>query len=239
MRKLVIVVLILIAIPVVWYRWNFPTVSYRYRLTVAVEVDGQVHSGSSVIEVQYSFNPKWVPPSWGVYNASVSGQAVLIDLGARGTLVAALHSGTGSGHVGVNADVLAARAFDPAGRSLGSGYPAILEKLRAVSRMQGHRDLTADNLPPFIWFSDVTNPDTARLLKPADFAGVVGDSARLASAEVEITSDPLAIDLDKRLPWYAALKATNGALKVATNGALKVDEILLGYTAFIGNGTLQ
>jgi len=231
MRKLVIFVLILVAIPVVWYWVSFPTVSYRYRLSIAVESDGQVHSGSSVIEVQYQFYPKFLSPIFGVTNERIWGQAVLIDLGARGALVAALHSGTGSGHVGVNADVLAARAFDPAGRSLGPGYPSALEKLRAVSQMRGHVDLTTDNLPPFIWFSDLTNPETARLLNPADFAGVIGDAARLQSAQVEMTTSPIFIDLDKRLPWYGTF--------TATNGVLKADGILLGYTAFIGNGTLQ
>jgi hypothetical protein len=234
MRKIVIVVLILVALILavsygIYSLLDTPTISYRYRLTVAIEVDGQVHSGSSVIGVRYTFNPRWMPPSWGTYNASVSGQAVLIDLGARGTLVAALHSGTGSGHVGANADLLAARAFDPTGRIFGS--PSTLEKIRAVSQMQGHEDLAADNLPPFIWFSDITNPDTAQLLKSADLAGVIGDSARLASAQVEITNLPISVDLNKRLPWYDTMKATNGALKV--------DGILLGYTAFIGNGTLQ
>src|ERR1700728_2429725 len=90
MRKLLIIVLIIIGIPVIWFWVSFPTVSYRYRLTVAVECDGQVHSGSSVIEVLLRFNPKWLPPSGGTYNVFVTGQAVLIDLGARGVLVAAL-----------------------------------------------------------------------------------------------------------------------------------------------------
>ncbi len=55
MRKLAVILVsilvALIAAAVIWYKWNFPTTSYRYRLTVAVEVDGQIHSGSSVIEV--------------------------------------------------------------------------------------------------------------------------------------------------------------------------------------------
>jgi hypothetical protein len=57
MRKVAIIVLILIAISVVWYRISFPVVSYRYRLSVAVEADGQVHTGSSVIEMSTQFWP--------------------------------------------------------------------------------------------------------------------------------------------------------------------------------------
>jgi hypothetical protein len=231
MRKLVIVVLILIAIPVVWYRWNFPTVSYRYRLTVAVEVDGQVHSGSSVIEVQYSFNPKWVPPSWGVYNEYVWGQAVLIDLGARGALVAAL-AGQNYDHISVRAGDLAGRAYQPEAVDL-NGYLPTPERVRALSRMQGRVDLASNNLPAFLWFSNPADLATAKLVRPADFASVIGDSARLVSAQVEMTRDPLVFDLDKRLPIYAALRGppNNGNDYTAPGG------LTLGWRQLISRGT--
>ena len=38
----------------VLYKINYPTYTYRYRMTVNVEVDGQMRSGSSVIEVRVS-----------------------------------------------------------------------------------------------------------------------------------------------------------------------------------------
>ena len=46
---------------------------------------------------------------------------------------------------------------------------------------------------------------TAKIAKPEEFAAVIGDSARLASAQIEITDDPVVIDLDKRLPLYKSL----------------------------------
>lgn len=204
MRKLVIVVLILIAIPVVWYMWNFPTASYRYRLSIAVETDGQVHSGSSVIEVWYGFNPKWVPPAWGVYNVRIEGQAVLIDLGARGALVAAL-AGEFYDRTTVTAEYLAGRAFLPEARDL-NGYVPTLERVRKLSRMQGRADLASDNLPALIWFSDPSNLATAKQVAPENFASIIGDATRLVSAQVEITHDPIVIDIDKKLPAYAALR---------------------------------
>ena len=234
MRKLVIVVLILIAIPVVWYMWNFPTVSYRYRLTVAVEVDGQVHSGSSVIAVQYSFNPKWVPPSWGVYNEYVWGQAVLIDLGAHGALVAAL-GGENYDYCLVNARDLVGRAYEPATarRPCVTGYPRSPEIERELSQKQAPVKLTPDNLPAFIWFADDTNLATAKKVKPEEFASVIGDSARLVSAQLEITHDPLVFDLDKRLPAYAALRGPpNNGNDYRTPGGLT-----LGWRQFISKGT--
>jgi hypothetical protein len=226
MRKFVIIVLILIAIPVIWFWVSFPTATYRYRLIIAVEVDGQVHSGSSVIDVWYRFNPQWVWPLFGVYNMSLQGQAVFVDLGAHGALVASLGKYTDPSSV--EAQDLAGRAYLSFPRRDASGFPVTLQNVSAISQMHGAVDLTPDNLPLFIWFADAANPDTARAVKPADFSTVIGDETRLARAQVEVTQDPIVVDIDKRLPWYNTLKAKNGVLKV--------DGLLLGAGSFIGSG---
>jgi hypothetical protein len=212
------------------------TASYSYRLTIAVEVDGLVHTGSSVIEVSYRFNPEWAAAiaNGSRYSVRITGQAVVVDLTTRGSLVAALHAGTGSGHVGIAADSLAGRAF---------GVLPTPGAVRHISRQQGSVELTPDNLPPFIWFPSLTAPDNAQTVNPANMAGVIGDSARFVSATVEITHDPIVIDFDKRAPWYDALKATNGQLRVGATAtgagrspAGAAGGILLGYTAFVGLG---
>lgn len=151
-----------------WIWASFPTASYRYRLTIAVEANGQVYSGSSVIEVKYTFHPSWF--AGGTFESHVKGQAVLIDMGARSVLLALLHSGTGSGHVGNDADALAGRAFLQFPGRGASGFPVTFDNVRAISRMRGSVDLTLDNLPPFIWLPDVTNPETAVFASPADFS---------------------------------------------------------------------
>ena len=226
MRKFAIIVLILIAIPVVWFWASFPTASYRYRLTIAVEVDGQVYSDSSVIEVWYRFNPQWLWQLFNVYNMRLQGQAVLIDLGTRGTLVASLGKFTDPSSV--EAQDLAGRAYLSFPRRDTSGFAVTLDNVRAISQMHDAMDLTPDDLPLFLWFSDIANPATARVVKPADFSTVIGDETRLARAQVEITHDPIVVDVDKRLPWYNTLKAKNDVLKV--------DGLLLGAGSFVGSG---
>jgi hypothetical protein len=205
MRKSVIIVLILIAAVVTWFKWTFPTASYRYRLTVAVEVDGQVHSGSSVIELWIRFNPRTLWSAVGTYNDGIRGQAALVDLGARGVLVAAL-AGQPRGCT-VDARYLVGRAYEPAAdrKPCVTGYPGSIENERALARKRGPVELTPDNLPAFIWFSDDTNLMTAKIVKPEEFTSVIGDSARLVSTQIEITNDPVIIDLENRLPLYKSL----------------------------------
>lgn len=218
MRKLAIIVLILIGSVIGWYKWSFPTVSYRYRLTVAVEVDGQIHPGSSVIELLFRFNPKWLPPAGGTYNVFVTGQAVLIDLGARGALVAAL-AGDPYDRSIINASLLPSRAFLPALWNDPSDSPTTPKNQRAISQMKGSADLTYGGMPAFYWFSNPGDLASAKQVKPAQFASVIGGAARLVSAQIEITHDPIVVDIDKKLPAYATLIAPpNKGVYIAPGG---------------------
>ncbi|MGS7013753.1 hypothetical protein RCI25_29185, partial [Pseudomonas aeruginosa] len=73
------------------YKAMFPSYSYRYRLQLAVEVDGKVHTGSSVIEVTWECGPKLA--GFAQCAPSVGGQATVIDLGSHGVVVATLYTG--------------------------------------------------------------------------------------------------------------------------------------------------
>jgi hypothetical protein len=207
MRKFLIVVLILIVAAVGWYKLSFPTVSYRYRLTVAVEADGQIHSGSSVIEARYQFNPEWAVAAFnGVqYHPTVFGQAVFIDLGARGALIAAL----GGDYDAITSELLVPRAYEPADlRRRGRGVPITRESIEEISQQRGSVDLTPDNLPPFYWFSNPADLTSRKLVEPKNFASVIGDSTRLVSAQIEITHDPVIIDIDKKLSACSNLSSS-------------------------------
>ena len=240
MRRMLVVALILITTVVGAYKWNFPTASYRYRLTIAVESGGQVHSGSSVIQVWYRFNPPWFAALAGgsQFDVRVTGQAVLVDLGSNGAVIAALHSGTGSGHLGVNADALAGRAFlsFPANAS---GFPVTLKNVQLVSQKQGPVNLASNNLPPFIWFPSITNANNAQLVSPRDFEGVIGNKVQLTRAQLTITNDPVVLDLNKHVPWLANLATTNGAVTVKVNGDLNFHRVLVGYNAFMNEGSAR
>jgi hypothetical protein len=66
-----------------------PTYKYRYRLTLAVEANGEMHSGSSVVEVR-----EWRTSEWSLnphlWLTKVSGEATFVDLGQGRALVALL-----------------------------------------------------------------------------------------------------------------------------------------------------
>jgi hypothetical protein len=194
MRFISILIACIIGAGLLW-QIAFPTYTHRYRLTVSIEIDGQIHTGSSVIEIAYVGQPS-IGDVGPFGPARVRGQAVFVDLGKHGAVVAALQPGTvknGSS----NTTYLALRAY-----RMNSGF----DSYRIIAQQRGRRDLAADNMPLFIWFENVADPSTARVVDPGALSDTLGPGSRLAAAYVEITNDPIVIDIDKKLPWYQALE---------------------------------
>jgi hypothetical protein len=194
-RSLFFVLLALVAV-VAAYEYFYPAYSYRYRLTVNIEADGKLHTGSSVIDVTWS---AFCLPDYH-FNPELGGQAVLVDLGRRGVVVATLYNGEDYGPAkdgAWGAIWLAARAF---------GNDSTNEELPALEKLRGKRDLVPDDLPRFVWLSNPQDPMTARKLLVQDFPTVFGPSVRFAGASLEITRDPTVVDIRDKLPWLKSLE---------------------------------
>jgi hypothetical protein len=179
-----------------WYK--YPNYSYRYRLTVNIEIDGKVHSGSSVIEVKWRGGP--AIGDGGPFGPSVKGQAALVDIGDRGVVVATLINDESYGLAkdgALGALWIAPRAF---------GKETNAEGIPKLPELRGKRDLALDNLPRFLWFSNPQDPTTARKLIVQDIPAIFGRSARFAGASVDITSDPIVIDIRGKFSWLKPLE---------------------------------
>jgi hypothetical protein len=201
----------------------YPTYSYRYRLTIAIEIDGKVHSGSSVIEVIWRGQPDF--PGAGSFTPHVRGQAVYVDLESHGAIVATLSNFESYGPAqdgALSVLWLVPRAF--------LGRPMSSDDLPELPKLRGRRELTSNNMPRLIWFSDIANPKTARRITAAEIPTVFGPSARLRTAEVEITDAPIVVDIDKKLPWFGILEKPLGRIEVSYG-------FILDKWAFIGGAT--
>ena len=72
--------------------------------------------------------------------------------------------------------------------------------------MRGKRDLAIDNLPRFLWFPNPEDTVSAKKILAPDFSTLIGPSVRFTSASVEVTDDPLVIDMRNKLPWLKSLE---------------------------------
>jgi hypothetical protein len=82
-------------------------------------------------------------------------------------------------------------------------------------------------LPRLVWLANVTDEKSARALAVGDLTELFGPTARLDAAFVEITSDPIVIDIDRKLPWYRALADRQ------KNGIITGPHFELVYSMFV------
>jgi hypothetical protein len=196
----------------------FPTYVDRFRLTMSFNIDGREYTGSSVIEAVYTKNGGL---SNSAYEEHTRGQAVFIDLGVRGAIVAVLTAGAlavGDNFADING--LPFKAF-----STREHHATVPE----LPKLSGRRELTPDNMPRLIWFSNVADESSARVFMIKELPALFGPTARLDAATIEITSDPIVIDIDQKLPWYRDLERRQKGHSVFGAG------FSLNYSMFIGD----
>lgn len=175
------------------YKLVYPDYSYRYRLALTVVVDGQAHTGSSVIDVKWIGGPRISDRGAYGAHARVRGQAVFVDLGERGALVASI--GGGGAPDALGAQFLCSYAF---------GNDSSDDKLPLLAAMKGRRDLRPGGWPGLIWFSNPRDPATARRVQHDHLPAELEPTARITEAFVEITDAPIVIDIPAKLPWFQA-----------------------------------
>ncbi len=151
-----IVIALCVAALVGCYMFNYPVYTYRYRLTINIELDGKVHSGSSVIEIGWQEGIKLGDA--GGFAPLIRGQAAIVDLSDRGVVIATLITGEGYGTAGDGA--LAAISIVP--RAFGKASTA--EQIQDLPNLRGKRNLEANDLPRFLWLSSKDDVTTARKL---------------------------------------------------------------------------
>jgi hypothetical protein len=216
--------LVVIAVAVAIYKMAFPNYTYRYQLSLALEIEGQIYTGSSVIEVSWSCGMKIADSGCG---AVLDGQATLVDLGPRGVLIATLHSGVRVAPIsaahGTDAIFLCANAF---------GNQSTFGELPALPLLSGRRDLSPTNFPYLVWLPHPDDPKSARELAPESISRTIDPTAHFVEASVEITRNPVVIDIDRKLPWFPALlREQRGKLIVS-----QPRQFQLIYDMFVGEG---
>jgi hypothetical protein len=193
MRKLAIIALcavLVIAGGVAMCKINYPTYTYRYRMTVEVVVDNAVRSGSSVIEVQVHTQPNLLANPT-IY-PKVHGEAVFVDLGGGRNVVALLAAGP----AGSNVDY----PFRLVTQVFGVSYSD--NDLPKLATLRGQAKLSESQLPTLVTFTDLNDPKTARIVAPREFEKTFGPGARLLGVTIEMTSDAtVATGIERKLPW--------------------------------------
>ena len=178
--------------------------SYRYRLTVEVETPEGLRTGSSVIEARPRRGVAFPGPEAASLLVDHSGEAVVVDLGARGILFALLTPAHATHVTGGYEWALMPGphppelATDPAAR------------YRALAAVRGNVEVRQDRLPLLVRFRDVRAPASVERVYPDDLERPFGADVRLRRITVEITNDAVEHRIADVLPWLPQYVSDNG-----------------------------
>jgi hypothetical protein len=126
----------------------------------------------------------------GGFNTSFTGEAIAVDLGARGVLFVLLRP-----------DSLRNDSGPAWGTAIWS-YPEHLKgvylpaTLDAINRHTGPADVPFNLLPLLVRFRDLSDPRSVERVDPEHLDATFGPGVRLTRATVEITSDPITTGMD-------------------------------------------
>jgi hypothetical protein len=162
---------------------GFRSWSWHQKLTVTVETPEGPRGGSAVSAAWFQMTPKWagVGDSAGASNSSLSGEAVVVDLGEGRYLFALLK--------GYN-EFTGRLAFfplppKPLSKEEDAAVYDQLEALRAST------ELSRELYPLLVTFADIDDPASVVRVDPDDLAAHFGPGYALSSITLAITDEPV------------------------------------------------
>ena len=154
-----------------------PHETHRVKVTVTVDDNGVQRSGSSVMQFTcYKSNNSL--GGMGIGGCDLKGEAVPVDLGAKGKLFMLLCGSNSYQMDGVIGDIMDAR------------YGA------------DSWDLDPDELPRLVTFDNLADPRTVEAVDPQHIDKNFGAGVRLRSIHAEYTREPITRgQIERVLPW--------------------------------------
>lgn len=239
----VVGIVVAVVLLVVAYQANHPSFTLRYRLSIDVETPEGVRSGSGVVEIWHRNQPQFLGQNPVV--TRVRGEAVVVDLGQRGTLFALLTGRMPDGSPGqptplkMVLETLLPGQLNP--WQLKTRYESFQGKPKGVEH--GH-------IPFLVHFRDLGDPLTIETVDPENLAQRYGSGVSLMEVSLQlvpvgwwplnrvgISGDPVTTGIEAKLPWldryynqrldgnrFGTIDATNRLANSLSAGVFKTGE---------------
>lgn len=221
-RKVLLGAVIFPLAVVALYKLIYPTYVWHQKMTVDVEVDGQLHSASSVSEMRAVFGPTPLPdiPPLKLH---LRGEAVVLEISGRGSLFALLSGGSSTEY----SKYIATTVFHDELPERSSR--AMFSKL---SRLEQTRVVPPEHYPLLVTFTDIDDPTTVRRVDPNNLAAAFGPGVSLKRITLEITDEPVTErEWTDILPWWNNLEKPIGGTDQRYGGPLYA----VGKWSFVRN----
>jgi hypothetical protein len=184
-----------------YFKIYYPTIYYRFKITLEVQTPSGIKSGSVVNEESYSFHlfdRNFMPSAGG---GVTKAEALFIDLGASKNLILTIHYDPTRQNTPTSMDMGAIGQGFCETNCLGEPFAFRNELSTAPKRGPFVVDIT--RLPNAVTLTDVNDYKSMRHLQPEAIDAVLGPGYAIKSAQLEITDEPLTEKIEQQLPWLA------------------------------------
>ncbi|MCC6597232.1 MAG: hypothetical protein IT559_00380 [Alphaproteobacteria bacterium] len=198
--------------------------SWNYKITINIETPEGIKSGSAVREVTNRDNTIFGEkiPEAGARISSVKGEAVVVDLGARGVVFGLIEHGSYG------------ELYSAFGVANASNTTEGFDRLKTGAKAA----LPEENWPMFVTFTERDDPksvtlvqgwkfnsETQKQVPVRRFAEQFGDGMQIKDIVIEIVDEPVTWKINEILPWLPQVK--QGTLDGSkTTHSLKLSNIL-------------
>ena len=197
----------------VWM-YFFPSYSWHQKMTVEVEVDGQVYSGSSVVEMTVDGIREPMQFANVARHLGLQGEATVVQLPGDHYLFALLTYDA----------YLTGKVF----HDLVGGVVTQPEKGWAsrIGDVQEVRPIDHKDYPLLVTFTDVTDPKTVKKVDPENLAAIFGPGVSLKKITLEITDgDVTEGKIESVLGWWCDLRKKRARLNGSTSIGIADNEL--------------
>jgi hypothetical protein len=225
-----------------YFQYEYPTCTFRYKLTAEVMTPEGLKTGSSVIEVSYQRGGDF---GGGPHaNVSLIGEAVYIDLGQGKNLFVTMTT-TASGR-----EIPFFRSYNGYDFTASKGamnpfmiplnvfhliwrYGEERELCRTLSLIPNDVDqeVVLTNLPTLLSFWDRHDPNAKSVVEPTNIAKTFGAGYTLTRVLIVPTREPFSPQIEKVLDWLPEQKT-----QLTNSGNQQFLHAPLNYDAFIAPG---
>lgn len=187
-HKILIGLLIAIVTIIGWWKVEFPSATWRYKMTVTVETPEGIKTGSVVRETRVQRQIRIGDCCSG--SAGTAGEAIVVDLDKRGVLFGLTEE------------------LDPVSRIFSKFPPATREGMEYYSHLKGAKASLLQkkyNLQ-FVMFKGIKDPLTVEAVDIDNLSTTFGKGVHIKDFTIETTDEPVTHGVvDTYAPWLRVI----------------------------------
>ena len=215
-RTILLVVVVFIGVSLGYCYFGLAQYTWHQKMTLEVEVDGQLYTGASVVKVTVQESEPLTKQLGYPLQFGAKGEAAYVELPGRRYLFALLGGGPSDSGPQTNALNIFQDQLPRKG----------LERFAVLSTSRFKTEIPRSHYPLLVAFMDINDPNSVREVDPDNLAPMFGPGVSLKRLTLEITDEPVTEGkIEQVLGWWCDLRKKRARLNGSTSIAISDNEL--------------